>query len=407
MNLFKRALAVLLCVGCLGISAAAAETDSQYDQMLLNACLCLGNNVRLKNVLNRAKSGENITVAIIGGSITEGAGAAKYTECYAKLVGKGIAEKYGVDGGGNVKLINAGVGGTPSVFGWIRYENDVNGRVLADDADGLPDIVIIEFAVNDWNEPTKHRCYESMVKSILQQENAPAVILLFSVFKTGWNLQDELKKIGETYDLMMISIRDAAYPMMDKLWTKDEWFSDEYHPTSMGHQIMADCILSVIDRAYEAETSISDIDLDVPCAFGLDYMNIRRIFSGRPLPEGVTLETGSFKGDDTTAYSNIPLGRVCGRNFSHFGNSGNDPLTLTAEFSKLLIGWRTVNTFGSAELYIDGVLKQTLTAPAGSWGQTEVSLILDAPEAKEHTVEIRMAEGSERTQFTITCIALD
>ena len=84
-----------------------------------------------------------------------------------------------------------------------------------------------------------------------------------------------------------------------------------------------------------------------------------------------------------------------------------DPLTFTATFSKLLIGWRTVDTFGTAEVYVDGKLSQTLVAPAGSWGQTEVSLILDANEKAEHTVEIRMAEGSEKKQFTITCIAID
>ena len=49
---------------------------------------------------------------------------------------------------GNVKLVNAGVGGTPSTFGLMRYQRDVVERVT--DPDGLPDIVIIEFSVNDW-----------------------------------------------------------------------------------------------------------------------------------------------------------------------------------------------------------------------------------------------------------------
>lgn len=407
MRLFKRAIALMLCLSCLGMGTASSERGSEeYNEMLSKACLRLGNNYRLKNVLDRAKAGENITVAIIGGSITEGAGAAKYDECYAKRVGVRIASTYSANGLRGVNLINAGVGGTPSTFGWIRYEQDVLNRVPENDPDGLPDIVIIEFAVNDWNEPTKHKCYESMVKSVLEQENAPAVILLFSVFKNGWNLQDELKKIGETYDLTMISVRDAAYPVMDKFWTKDEWFSDEYHPTSLGHGVMADCVMSVIDAACAAETAPSDIDLDVSPAYGLEYMGLKRIFAGRDLPEGVTLDVGGFKGDDTASYTNLPVGRVCGQNFCHYGNSTNDPLTFTATFSKLLIGWRTVNSFGTAEVYVDGVLKQKLTAPAGSWGQTEVSLLLDEGESREHTVQIRMAEGSENKQFTVTCIGI-
>ena len=397
-------LALILAFAGCAFGDNATEEDRMYDEMLSNACLSLGNNFRLKNVLDRAAEGENITVAIIGGSITEGAGAANYRECYASRVGVRINGTYGKSN--NVNLINAGVGGTPSTFGWIRYSEDILKRVPAADSDGLPDIVIIEFAVNDWNEPTKHRCYESMVKSILEAPNRPAVILLFSVFKTGWNLQDELKKIGETYDLTMISVRDAAYPMMDKLWTMDEWFYDEYHPTSLGHKVMSDCIMYVIDQAYQAETAQSDITLDVSPAYGLDYMDIKRIFAGRELPEGVTLDVGSFKADDRTSYTNIPVGRVCGQNFCHMGNAGNEPLTFTATFSKLLIGWRTVVGYGSADVYVDGKLASRLIVPAGSWGQTEVSLVLDKPKSEEHTVEIRMSDGQETKQFTITCIAV-
>ena len=135
-------------------------------------------------------------------------------------------------------------------------------------------------------------------------------------------------------------------------------------------------------------------------------MDLKRIFAGRELLEGVTLDVGGFKGDDTASYTNLPVGRVCGQNFCHYGNSTNDPLTFTATFSKLLIGWRTVNSFGTAEVYVDGVLKQKFTAPAGSWGQTEVSLLLDEGESREHTVQIRMAEGSENKQFTVTCIGI-
>ena len=206
---------------------------------------------------------------------------------------------------------------------------------------------------------------------------------------------------------MMISIRDAAYPRMDRLWTKDEWFFDEYHPTDLGHRVMADCILAAIDCAAEQKGAEKEFDLNVSPAYGLDYMDLRRIFAGRELPEGVTLEVGGFRGDDRSSYTNLPVGRVCGQNFAHMGSMTNDPLILTAAFSKLLIGWRTAAGFGTAKVYIDGKLVQTLAVPDGSWGQTEVSLILNAPEKEEHTVEILMAENSEKKPFTITCIAID
>ncbi len=407
MKKLKRTVILLMAVMILmtGTSLSeSADTEQMTAQMLSKACMSAGNNLRLKNVLDRAKAGENITVALIGGSITEGAGASNYRECYASRVGVRLNNTYGKSN--NINLINAGVGGTPSTFGWIRYEQDVLKRVPASDADGLPDIVIIEFSVNDWNEPTNHRCYESMVKGVLESENSPAVILLFSVFKNGWNLQDELKKIGEAYDLMMISVRDAAYPMMGKLWTMDEWFSDEYHPTSLGHKIMSDCIMHVIAQAYDAETSPSDVDLDAAPAYGLDYLNIRRIFAGRELPEGVVLDPGSFSADDKKSYTNLPVGRVCGQNFCRQPEAGNQPLTFTATFSKLLIGYRTVSGYGTAEVYVDGKLAAKLLQPSGSWGQTEVVLAFQQPKESEHTVEIRVSEDSLDKPFTVTCMGI-
>ncbi len=394
------ALAVMLCMGV--NTVFAQEEDPAYQQVLENAQMSLGNNLRLKDILGRAAEGENITVALIGGSITEGAGAKDYSECYAMRVGEGLRERYG----DNITLINAGVGGTPSAFGWMRYTKDLADRVPETDLDGLPDIVFIEFSVNDWNEPTNHQCYESMVKSILSQPNHPAVILVFAVFKSGWNLQGELRKIGDTYDLMMVSIRDGAFPAIGKLWTEDEWFSDDYHPTSLGHKVMADCILSTIDAAMATETSGQDLDLDVKPAYGLSYLNIRRIFASDKNLSEISLERGSFNADDQSSYRNYPVGRVCGQNFTHVTWAKNDPLRFTATFSKFLIAWRAANGYGNAEVYIDGKLVRTLSVPAGSWGQSEVTLLLNAATAAEHTVEIRMAEDSLDKQFTITCMAI-
>ena len=403
----KRSCSRLLCALCAMMlmgGMCVANAEETYEGVCARALVSMGSNLRLKNALDRAKAGEHITVGIIGGSITEGTGAASYDECYAVRVGRGLAQRCG--GEDRVTLLNAGVGGTPSTFGWLRYQRDIVSRVPAEDPDGLPDIVIIEFAVNDWNEPTNHQCYESMVKSALLQPNAPAVILLFAVAQRGWNLQDELQKIGETYDLMMVSIRDGVMPAIGSLWTSAEWFSDEYHPKSLGHQVMADCVLSAVDAAYAAAPSSSDARVDAAPAYGLGYMGLRPIFADGEDLESIQLTRGSFSWDDMGSYANRPLGRVCGRNFSHLASGGNQPLTFTAVFSKLLIGWRNGAGFGAAEVYIDGELADTLRPTAGGWGQTEVSLLLNDAEPAEHHVEIRMARDSLISQFTITCMGI-
>ena len=386
---------------------ADISQEEWYQEVLQNAQLALGNNLRLKQVIQRAQAGENITVATIGGSITEGAGAAKYAECYASRFAKGFAARYGKEDGGNVHFLNAGVGGTPSTFGFMRYTRDIVNRVKDDD--GLPDLVIVEFAVNDYGEPTGGRCYESLVKTILSQPNDPAVILLFSVFKNGFNLQQDLKKVGEAYDLMMVSIKDGAYPHIDREWTKEAFFFDEYHPTSLGHAVMADCLLAAVQAANAMETSAQDVDLQAAPAFGTDFMGLQTIYASTKETE-FAVSRGSFIADDTNAYSNLPVGRVCGPNFCHINPAAQDPITVSGHFKKALIAWLASGnaSYGAAEILLDGQVVRTVKGAPDKWGQSEVILALDDDdkEAAFHTLEIRMTEETQNLRFTITAIGL-
>ena len=92
-----------------------------------------------------------------------------------RLAGKGMEE--------NIHYVKAGVGGTPSELGMLRYHRDVcrDGAVE-------PDIVVVEFAVNDLGDETQGECYDSLVRMILGAKNAPAVILLtvFTVYPLGY-----------------------------------------------------------------------------------------------------------------------------------------------------------------------------------------------------------------------------
>ncbi len=387
------------------ISGNAAAGEAWYQEMLQASQLSLGNNSRLLRVIERARAGEKITVATIGGSITEGAGASRYGECYASRVWQGFAELYGAGDGSNVSFVNAGVGGTPSTFGLMRYQRDVEARVKDDD--GLPDLVLIEFAVNDGGEPTKHRCYESLVKHVLSQPNEPAVILVFSVFESGFTLQQELAPIGERWGLMMVSLKDSAFPRIGSRFTAAEYFSDPYHPTTMGHGIMADCILSAIQAAAAAPRAEADIDPEhTEPVYGTDFTGLTSIFGDSDLA-ALGVDVGSFGRDDTGSYRNMPVGRVCGQNFMHTAMDGDAPLTFTATFKNLLISYRNVSndSYGRAEVWVDGMRAMTLQGNGGGYGQSETVLAYNWKEAREHTVVIRMKKSDADKRFTVTCIA--
>ena len=404
----KRLIAGLLVLCMIGGGLAMAEyaEEAWYADALKECEMSLGNNLRLKKVIGRAQSGEQITIATVGGSITEGAAASKYEECWASRFAAQFGETYGTDGGTNVTLVNCGVGGTPSTFGWMRYGRDILERVPETDPDGYPDIVVIEYAVNDWNEPTRYRCYESMVKEILHQPNEPAVILLFSARSDGWNVQGDHRKIGDRYDLMMVSISDGIWKHLDKDYPSKQWYSDEYHPRSVGHQMMADALIQAVRDANDAETAEADIDLSVKPVYGTDFTGLITLYGDRKA-DGITVERGSFDKTDKTAYSNTPVGLVCGKNFCHGSTSeGSDPLKVTGTFSKCIIAWKASNdaAYGSAEVLVDGRVVTVLKGSAGSWGQSEAVLVLDEAEPAEHTVEIRVKEDGKR--FTVTAISV-
>ncbi len=143
--------------------------------MIQRSLMNFGNTCRIQRVIEKARDGKEVTLAYIGGSITQGAGAIPiHTKCYAYQSCQLFQKRFAAQD--NVRLIKAGVGGTPSELGMIRFDRDVLR------GEEQPDLVVIEFAVNDEGDETKGDCYESLVRKVLNLPWKPAVVLLFSVF---------------------------------------------------------------------------------------------------------------------------------------------------------------------------------------------------------------------------------
>lgn len=99
-------------------------SSADYRAMIERSLMQLGDTRRIKNMIERAKAGEDVTIAYIGGSITQGAGATPiHTQSYAYQSWHMFDLAYG--NGNNVHLVKAGVGGTPSELGMLRFERDV------------------------------------------------------------------------------------------------------------------------------------------------------------------------------------------------------------------------------------------------------------------------------------------
>ena len=67
-------------------------------------------------------------------------------------------------------------------------------------------------------------------------------------------MQDVSVPMGELYGLPMVSLKDGTKEAFESgALTDEEYFTDDYHPTTYGHTIMADCIKYMFTEAAKKE----------------------------------------------------------------------------------------------------------------------------------------------------------
>ncbi len=377
-----------------------------YRSMIEKSLTSKGDNCRIKRFFEKARSGEEVTVAFIGGSITQGAGAVPlHNMCYAYQTYQNIVKMCGPDA--KIRFIKAGVGGTPSELGMVRYDKDVcrNGAVT-------PDLVVIEFAVNDEGDETKGVCYESLVQKVLTAPNEPAVVLIFAVFADDWNLQDRLAPVGERYRLPMTSVKDAVTPEFlkqgkgDCVITRNQYFYDMFHPGNAGHTIMADCIINLLNACLEDDATTNVSDAKIEPYYGVDFYDVKAF--DRSNYAGVAeINCGAFTDTDTDLQfvemddSPTPTPEFPD-NWFHSCNGG-DGFELKIKSRALLLVYKDSDSMaaGKVDVILDGKLLYTVDPRAIGWKHTNAIIVYNEKESAEHVVQIRMAAGDEDKQFSI------
>lgn len=365
------------------------ETPEVEDvpEMVTRSLLMEGNNARIKKVMERAKQGEEITMAFLGGSITEGYNA-KTEEIYAKRTYEYFADTY--SSRDKVHYVNAGLSGTPSMLGLIRADRDILTYE--------PDIIFIEFAVNDGGSLLDKQAYESLVRKCLTMENEPAVILLFSYLESGYTCQDQMQVIGFNYKLPGISVKNAIAPEIQANTMEwSDWADDEAHPNANGQKLYSEFIIHYLKQVDKAET-------DEPAQLPERMVNGSDL-SGMKLFDNTNLEVttpGDFK--EGSAHPKFPQSWI-----KEGTETSNEPLTFTFEGKALFMVFKEVSgdAFGTAEIYIDGE-KATVAkggTPSG-WNNPATTLIFREKESKTHKVEIKMAEGEEAKGFAILAFGI-
>lgn len=197
---------------------------------------------RLKNLMNRAANGESLVIGFLGGSITQGSLSSTPKTCYAYLVYEWWKKSFP---NAAFSFVNGGIGGTTSHYGGARAWKDVLCY--------RPDIVTVDFSVNDDANEFFEETYEGTLRRLLAAPSAPAVVVLNNVFyDTGKNAQDYHNRIADHYGIPHVSIKDTIFPDVESgKIVRADITPDNLHPNDKGHRLVADEICKLLDSIKE------------------------------------------------------------------------------------------------------------------------------------------------------------
>lgn len=365
--------------------------DSEYSEMIRRSFVSAGNTARLTEKLGILESGGEITIGFLGGSITEGYTVNK-DQCYAKLTYDLLCEKYPT---GRINYVNAGISGTPSILGNLRVKRDI--------IDKGADIVFVEYAVNDGSDKIYRESYDSLIMTLLKQENAPAVILLLNRTEEGHTAQEYMKDIGEYYDLGMISTADALTPALESGFVSwSDYYNDASHPSPAGHKLFLEFISYYFDRAAaenRGEYSVKPIGRH-----------------GAPYENALLAEADYDNSDSRLVIDDIGCfdkaaeglnGFRCGWAYNSESEGGKMTFKATGNSVFLICNRKNSDSMGKLEVYLDGEHFKTIDLnDKDGWGDPWAYQIIKRSTVKEMKIEIAVSEGYEDKKTEILGIAV-
>jgi lysophospholipase L1-like esterase len=367
-------------------SSLLSKTEQDFSDATKASLLMEGNNYRLSKLMEKVNKQQEITIAYLGGSITEGYQVSR-KQSYASQTTARLKDLFEYE---NFTTVNAGLSGTSSTIGLLRSNEDIFKQ--------KPDLIIIEFAVNDGKDAISQLAYDSLIKQCLMQENEPAVILLFTVLENGYTCQEEMSKIGEVYHLPMISVDNLIKSTKEGgEFSWSDYAMDEAHPNYKGHKMIAEAIEYIV---YSQMEKIQKGQIDEK----IDYSDISA--KGAIFFPMYFYNSLNFKPEEIGGYE------IGSSNIEHFPNGwlwGKEEKSPEAmEFqitgSNLIILYKEENNdkIGNMEVYIDGEYLKTINgnSPNG-WNNPQTSVLLNSDKIETHIVRLVPEAGSEEKIFHI------
>jgi len=208
--------------------------------LLATVSLHAADRAGLGRSFGHLKKTGSLTIGYFGGSITAGSGASKPNETsYRALTTKWFRDTFP---GAKITEVNAAIGGTGSDLGAFRCQRDL--------LDNLPDLVFVEFAVNDGgaNPERIERSMEGIVRQIWRANPAADIVFIYTTAKSLGTasydkgempravLADE--KIAVAYRIPSVNVGKALWQQIHGgKYTWADLLPDNTHPNDTGYAI--------------------------------------------------------------------------------------------------------------------------------------------------------------------------
>jgi lysophospholipase L1-like esterase len=355
----------------------------------------LGNLDYLANVFEKVEKENALSIVYLGGSITQGCHADSEEKRYVNLSAQWWNDTFPT---ADISFFNAGIGATTSQYGVARAENHV--------LDKNPDLVFVEFSVNDDDNMKFMETYESLVRKLLSADSVKAVILINNLFyDTGANAQGIHNAVGLHYQLPIVSVRDFIYPEI-QLGNIDVngLTGDMLHPNTTGHRMISELVRNLLDEEYKYYKKLGKTggkpklpEKLTPCRYEDSYIINNQ--SGE-------VELNGFRPDTHASdYFSDPFKN--GWLASHKGNS----VTIPVDGNIISVQWRrTINKPAPvATAVIDGDDSSKIILDANfdeDWGDLCCLTTLTEKAGKgRHTVKITVeTEGKQDSDFMLISV---
>ncbi len=368
-------------------------------QHLQRALIEQGNLTRMAMVMRKAERGERVNLCFLGGSITQGCLASSEQNCYAYLTYQWWKHNFP---NSDIHYWNAGIGATDSRYGAARTKQDVLSK--------NPDVVFIEFSVNDEDTLEFEESYEGIIRQILSFRLDTAVILIYNMYYDSGKSAEKIHHcLGTYYHLPCISIKNVLYQyIQEKKLVCEDITGDGLHPNDLGHRMVAAIIGECLTEMKQQ------------CEH-MDYPEVMELKERLPLPmtDNVWEHTKIYnaqdhiftlKGFERDLHQKKAYLDIFSNGFK--GKNAGDSISFTVSGTTIAIQYKKTihKPVPVAAVVIDGKQDEAVILDANfteTWGdKLELTTILLHGQPSKHQVVIQITEAhpDDQEAFYMTSV---